>query len=106
MKRVLSILLLSAMPAFAAESAKEPPKPPACGKTAEDCQKAVDALTKQIAELRAAVQGATQQRDNALKAQANIDLALSAATAQRDNSMKAQANAELQTFIEQHSAAK
>lgn len=67
MKKIIAaILFLSAAPAFAADpAAKAPPKPPACGKTVEECEKVVAELREQVADVQAAYQGARQQRDAA-----------------------------------------
>lgn len=83
MKRIiLSVILLSAAPAFAADpAAKAPPKPPACGKTVEECDKLVADLREQLADTAAAYQGASQQRDAAQKS--SYDTALTAYVAQQ-----------------------
>jgi hypothetical protein len=65
MKRfILPMLFLAAMPAFAVdkEPAKDATKPPACGKTAEECQRMVDSLTEQNSDLQAAYALVRQQR--------------------------------------------
>lgn len=64
MKRfILPLLLLTAIPAFTAEAPK--PAAPTCGKTVDECQKAVDGLNDQIADLRLAYGSVRQQRDAA-----------------------------------------
>lgn len=66
MKRfVLTLLLLTMAPAYAADPAPRT-GPTSCGKTADECQKIVDTLNDQIADLRAAYTLARQQRNNAL----------------------------------------
>lgn len=80
MKRILlasaCFLALSGLTAFAADAppAKTEPTKPTCGKTAEECQPKVDELTRQVATLNAAYQGASQQRDIAQKAKADVEL--------------------------------
>lgn len=63
MKRFILPLLLLAMPAFAAEPVKPPA--PTCGKTVEECQKVVDGLTNDKADLQMAYGIVRQQRDAA-----------------------------------------
>lgn len=92
MKRfALSLFLLAAVPAYAADPApKEAPKPPSCGATAADCQKIVEALQKQLAQASIMVQALQRQRNNA--ATTNLDTELSAYMQQQQTAQGSQAH--------------
>ncbi len=67
MRTVLAIALMIGLtaPAIAATSGAAPtPAGPSCGKTAEDCQKVVDAQAQQIATQAISIQALQQQRNS------------------------------------------
>lgn len=67
MRTVIAIALMIGLtaPAIAATSGAAPtPSGPTCGKTAEDCQKVVDAQAGQIATQAGTIQALQQQRNS------------------------------------------
>ncbi len=68
MRKLFLIVVLTALalPAYAADPAPKPVEKqagPTCGKTAEDCQKVVDELNKQLQTATMAYTAARNQRD-------------------------------------------
>lgn len=71
--KYLTLALLLSTPALAVEPSKTSEKP-VCGKTVEECQKSFDTLQGSLKTLQAAVQGATQQRDQMTKMYNDLQL--------------------------------
>lgn len=61
----LFVALAAVQAAIAAETITPPPPAPTCGKTVAECQKAMDGLNDQLADLRLAYGAIRQQRDSA-----------------------------------------
>lgn len=80
-----AFLVLSSATAFAADEAKTAPKP-SCGKTVEECQKALEIAEKKVLDLTTALQGAIQQRNMA--APAVLDAQLQAYVTQQEQVKK------------------
>jgi hypothetical protein len=75
MKRfVLPLLLLATAPAFAADNVPAAPKHPGCGATAEECQKAIDAMSQKMMDMQRAYQTVMRQRNVYMENAANMEV--------------------------------